>query len=231
MMLRWISLLPPPSDSDCRESVALPRRRARPAESEPTTMFAPADVERRLRLLDVDDGMEQLEDRSGGGRHGVVRHRGGEPARELRGHELFDVVAGDALARGAVVAQIEPIGQLDQGAVGSVRSSADAAPAGVEGRTPERHPFVQQQPRGDTPAVVERADDVLDGHDHVVEELLTEVHRSVHLFDLVDLDVGLMDLNDQHGEAAGASAPPSWCGRGPSRSRSRALPNSRSSSR
>ena len=62
--------------------------------------------------------------------------------------------------------------------------------------------LVEQQARGHGPAVVDLPDHILDRYGDVVEEFLTELVRTVRHLDLLDVDAGLVDLQDEHGEPA-----------------------------
>ena len=76
------------------------------------------------------------------------------------------------------------------------------APAHVGRPAADRVAFVREQRQRDGPAVVHLADDGVGREPHVVEELLAELERPVDLLDRVDLHALLVDLHDEHGEAA-----------------------------
>jgi hypothetical protein len=121
-------------------------------------------------------------------------------AHEMAAHELAHVRLGHELR--ACVA-FEPGGPdgVDHAGVDRGAVVADRAPAGVRqaASTAIRSWISSREPH---PTVVDLAHHVAEGHHHVVEELLAELERAVHLADLLDRDAGLMDLQDEHGEAA-----------------------------
>ena len=79
---------------------------------------------------------------------------------------------------------------------------AAGAAAEVGRAAADRVALVDEQAGGHRPAVVDLADDVGGRDRHVVEELLAELHRAVDLADLLHLDARLVDLHDEHREAA-----------------------------
>ena len=71
---------------------------------------------------------------------------------------------------------------------------------GIRRGSAHRLAFVQQQPGRDVPSIVDLAEDLIGGDDDVIEEFLAEVVASVHVFDLVDGDPGLMHFDDEDAE-------------------------------
>ena len=139
-------------------------------------------------------------------RRGLVGHRAGrdalaDPRREVLADDvehvrLADEVAGDAgrRCRAGVAREVEQRGRAS-------RRAPTPAGAVTSGELYE-HALVEHPAGADGPAVVDVADAVAVGHAHVGHELLAELHRAVEHLDAVHLDAGLVDREDEHGEAA-----------------------------
>ena len=205
MMLRWISLLPPPSDRPCRHRLYSPRPRPGPSVA-----VGPHDARRRpassrpiSHAAHGVGGAEELEQRAGRRRH---RRRCVTPCvtRRTRWRPTSWRTCASATSWRTCGSPVRPVGRTSS----ARRSSPPPAswlperPLQVGRAAADRVALVHQQPGGHRPAVVDLADHVGGRDRHVVEELLAELQRAVDLADLLHLDARLVDLHDEHREAA-----------------------------
>ena len=201
MLLRAISVVPPPIPDDWRSRKLKPfsahgssgsdRRRVGPGELERDRALA---LERHRRDQPGDGGA-------------VVGHLAGPHAVGDAGRQRCRgptrACGPRRRARCAPGSSVRPVPRTRSTYGSRLSINPGVQRAGDERRPTAHRVLLVEHPAGaDGPALVDLADAVGVGDAHVGHELLAELLRAVDHLDAVQLDARLVDLDDEHAEAA-----------------------------
>ena len=230
MLLRAISVVPPPMP-DVWRSRKLKPSSAHGSSGSVAAALGPASSSAMVLLRCCDDRGHQPGDRRAVLREHARAHAGGDALGQRRPRRSQHGGLADQLEGARLVEVTGGVGQLDQRVTAVGRTSGLHGPGHVRRAAAHGVLLVEHPAGADGPALVDVADAVGVGHPEVGDELLAELLGAVDHLDPVQLDAGLVDLDDEHAEAHGAWARPSWCAAGTGRSRRTTRRSSRSSSR